>query len=59
MQACECVVKAKAKLQRIRDEISENKPDEDVRLGVAHRESQGESSRGSGRQPGGRLRVDE
>ena len=32
-------MKANAELQRISDDIPENKPDEDVRLGGAHGES--------------------
>ena len=53
MHAWECVVVAKAELQKISDVFTEYKPDEDVRPGGAHGESQGKSPRGSGSQPGG------
>ena len=45
-------MKAKAELQKISDDIPEYKPDEDVQLGGARGESQGEAPRGSSSQPG-------
>ena len=53
MQALECAVQAKAELQKIKGDIPKHKPDEDVRPGGAHGESQGKSLRELGSQPGG------
>ena len=53
MQAWECAEKAKAELQKISDDIPEHKPDEDVQPWGCTGRVQGESSRGSGSQPGG------